>query len=204
MRFLHRWNGAILFRGVLQIRSVNELAPAAEHVPNVIVFADGPMESDHWAYAPDAHGEAIFGRWTGTLFEPLHDDFESWLSATIQILDNNIRDPEARFKTRLEADPNSGFLLLQLAERLLTNGKTDAAIERLRQATAAHPSMMGAWERLGTALLSSDQGQARWALLKAFRGARLPQVIPTVFQPSSNLVTTLASLFPKGDAAWER
>jgi len=204
MRFLHRWNGAVLFRGVLQIRSVNELAPAAEHVANVIVFADGPMEADHWAYAPDTHGEAVFGRWNGTLFEPLHDDFESWLSATIQILDNNIRDPEARFKTRLEADPNSGFLLLQLAERLLANGKTDAAVERLRQATAAHPGMMGAWERLGIALLNSDQGQARWALLKAFRGARLPQTVPTVFQPSSDLIKTLSSLFPKGDDAWER
>ena len=28
LRFLHRWNGAVLFRGVLQIRSVTELAPA--------------------------------------------------------------------------------------------------------------------------------------------------------------------------------
>ncbi|MEC9388863.1 MAG: HEAT repeat domain-containing protein [Myxococcota bacterium] len=204
MRFLHRWNGAVLFRGVLQIRSVNELASAAEHVPDVIVFADGPLETDHWAYAPDAHGDAVFGRWTGELFEPLHEDFQSWLAATIQILDNNIRDPEARFQTRLDADPNSGFLLLQLAERLLTNGKTDAAIERLRQATAAHPGMMGAWERLGVALLNSDQGQARWALLKAFRGARLPQSVPTVFQPSAALVTTLAGLFPKGDDAWER
>jgi tetratricopeptide (TPR) repeat protein len=204
MRFLHRWNGAVLFRGVLQIRSVSELAPAAEHVPDVVVFADGPLETDHWAYAPDAGGDAIFGRWTGTLFEPLHEDFESWLAATIQILDNNIRDPEARFQTRLETDPNSGFLLLQLAERLLANGKTDAAVERLRQATAAHPGMMGAWERLGNALLPTDQGQARWALLKAFRGARMPQNVPTVFQPTPALVTTLAGLFPKADDAWER
>jgi tetratricopeptide (TPR) repeat protein/HEAT repeat protein len=204
MRFLHRWNGAVLFRGVLQIRSVSDLAPAAEHVPGVIVFADGPMETDRWAYAPDAGGDAIFGRWTGELFQPLHEDFESWLTATIHILDNNIRDPEARFQTRLEADPNSGFLLLQLAERLLANGKTEAAIERLRQATAAHPAMMGAWERLGLALMNSDQGQARWALLKAFRGARMPQTVPTVFQPSPGLVNALAGLFPKGDDAWER
>ena len=204
LRFLHRWNGAILFRGVLQIRSVNELAPAAEHVPNVVVFADGPLSDDHWAYAPDEEGGAVFGRWTGTHFEPLHDRFEDWLSATIHILDNNIQDPEQRFLARFEADPHSGFLLLQSAEHLLAQGKTEAAVERLREATAAHPGMVGGWDRLGHALLNQDPGQARWALLKAFRGTRLPQTVPTIYQPTATLVQTLSSLFPKGDDALER
>jgi len=204
LRFLHRWNGAVLFRGVLQIRSVSELAVAAEHVPDVVVFADGPLETDHWAYAPDDNDGAVFGRWTGTKFEPLHECFEAWLAATIHILDNNLRDPDQRFQARLECDPESGFLLLQLAEQLLERGETDTAIERLRQATAAHPGMVGGWERLGTAMLHTDPGQARWALLKAFRGTRLPQTVPTVFQPTASMVQTLARLFPKGDDGLER
>jgi hypothetical protein len=100
LRFLHRWNGAVLYRGVLQIRSVSDLAPAADHVPNVVVFADGPTEADHWAYAPNEHGDSVFGRWTGRHFEPLHEGFESWLAATIHILDNNIREPGLAFEDR--------------------------------------------------------------------------------------------------------
>jgi tetratricopeptide (TPR) repeat protein/HEAT repeat protein len=204
LRFLNRWNGAVLYRGVLQIRSVSDLAPAAEHVPNVVVFADGPLETDHWAYAPDESGNIAFGRWTERLFEPLHENFEAWLAATIQILDNNIQEPRLRLQARIETDPNCGYLLLQHAEHLLTTGDTPAAIDRLRQATAAHPGMIGAWERLGRAMLATDAGQARWALLKALRGARTPQKVPTVFQPSAALIQTLSTLFPKGDDAWER
>ena len=127
LRFLHRWNGAVLYRGVLQIRSVSDLAPAAEHVPNVIVFADGPTEADHWAYAPNEHGDAVFGRWTGRNFEPLHERFEAWLAATIQILDNNIREPEQQFEARLENDPDCGYLLLRRAEQLIEAGNTEGA-----------------------------------------------------------------------------
>ena len=204
LRFLHRWNGAVLYRGVLQIRSVSDLAPAADHVPSVVVFADGPTESDHWAYAPNEHGDAVFGRWTGRHFEPLHEGFEIWLSATIRILDNNIREPGLQFETRLEIDPDSGYLLLQSAEQMMEKGRVEEAGELLRRATAAHPGLVGAWERLGHTLLRTDQGQARWALLKAFRGVRLPETIPTVYAPAANLIQTLAGLFPNGDDGWER
>jgi HEAT repeat protein len=204
LRFLHRWNGAALFRGVLQIRSVSELAPAASHVPAVVVFADGPLESDHWAYAPDGQNGHTFGRWTGTQFEALHEGFETWLAATIHILDKNIRDPKLRFEARIQVDPASGFLLLESAEQLMKQGDTTLALQQLRQATAAHPEMAGGWEKLGHALLKTDPGQARWALLKAFRGARLPQTVPTKHQPTAQLVSTLASLFPKADDGLER
>ena len=204
LRFLHRWNGAVLFRGVLQIRSVSDLAPAAEHVPNVVVFADGPLEDDHWAYAPDETDTTVFGRWTGHHFEPLHDSFEAWLEATIHILDNNIRDPEQRFQARINIDPESGFLLLQSADKAMKSGDIDSALNLLRQATAAHPSLVGGWERLGKAMLTTDPGQARWALLKAFRSTRLPQTVPTVYQPTAEMVNILATLFPEGDDAWER
>ena len=69
LRFLHRWNGAVLFRGVLQIRTVADLASAADNARNVIVFADGPTETDRWAYAPNGIGDAVFGQWDGSLVE---------------------------------------------------------------------------------------------------------------------------------------
>ena len=204
LRFLHRWNGAILFRGVLQIRSVSELAPASEHAQTVVVFADGPLEADHWAYAPSAEGEPVFGRWTGTTFEPLHTSFEAWLAATIHILDNNIREPGARFAARAEVDPESSFLLIRRGDAAMEAGDVDTAITLFRSATTNHPGLVGAWQRLGSASLRSDPGQARWALLKALRGTRLPQRVPTATQPTSALITTLASLFPPADDAWER
>ena len=204
LRFLHRWNGAVLFRGVLQIRSVSELAPAAEYAQSVVVFADGPLDTDHWAYAPSSEGEAIFGRWTGSTFQPLHTSFESWLAATIHILDNNIRDPAARFQARAEVDPDSSFLLMQRGDDALEAGDMTQAIALFRQATTNHPGLVGAWQRLGIASLKTDPGQARWALLKALRGTRLPQKVPTVTQPTAALINTLANLFPAGDDAWER
>ena len=204
MRFLHRWNGAILYRGVLQIRSVNELAPAADHLPNIVVFADGPTETDHWAYAPNEHEGAVFGRWTGRHFEPLHENFEAWLRATIYILDNNIRDPNQQFEARIESDPDCGYLLLQQAERLMEVNQKGAASELLRRATAANPGLVGAWNRLGQSLISTDPGQARWALLKAFRGIRLPESIPTIYTPTASLISDLAKLFPARDDGWER
>ena len=204
LRFLHRWNGAVLFRGVLQIRSVSELAPASEQAASIVVFADGPLESDHWAYAPTGDGDTVFGRWTGQFFEPLHGSFEAWLDATIHILDNNIRDPQARFEARLRADPSSGYLLMRQGEQARRAGHTEGAINLLRQATTNNPNLVDAWQRLGSASLNVDPGQARWALLKALRGTRLPQQVPTETQPCADLIATMSALFPPGDDAWER
>ncbi|MGB0639165.1 MAG: HEAT repeat domain-containing protein [Myxococcota bacterium] len=204
LRFLHRWNGAVLFRGVLRIRSVADLAPAAQHTPSIVVFADGPTETDHWAYTPDDQGDAIFGRWTGTHFEALHDRFEAWLAGTIHILDNNIREPQMQLDARLEIDPSSGFLLMKHAEKVLADGDPAGATEILKRATAAHPGLVGAWERLGHALVSQDPSQARWAFLKAMRGIRFPSQIPTHHGATPAIIEALGKLFPKGDDAWER
>jgi len=78
MRFLERWNGAILFRGALRIRSATEMASAAESVPGVIVFADGPGKDDRWAFAPSSPDgrQTVFGRWADDTFHPLHERFE--------------------------------------------------------------------------------------------------------------------------------
>jgi tetratricopeptide (TPR) repeat protein len=204
LRFLHRWNGAVLFRGVLQIRTVSELAPAAEHTPQVIVFADGPTEADRWAYAPGIDGNAVFGRWDGTRFCPLHERFDRWLAATIQILDDNIRDPQQMLDTRLDLDRDCGFLLLAKAEQLLAAGDPDAARDMLRRATANDPGLVRAWERLGDCLMGESADQARFAYLKAFRAIRLPVGLPTTHTANPGLISTLARLFPPADPGWER
>jgi tetratricopeptide (TPR) repeat protein len=204
LRFLHRWNGAVLFRGVLQIRTVANLAPAAENARNVIVFADGPTETDRWAFAPNAQGEALFGQWNDGRFMPLHDSFARWLDGTIRILDDNIRDPAEQIDARLKADPNCGYLLLAKAERVLAQGDPDTASELLRKATANHPSLAAAWERLGDTLMGADTEQARWCYLKALRAVRFPAPYPTAHVSTPALIGTLSRLFEAADPAWER
>ncbi len=204
LRFLERWNGAVLFRGVLQIRTVTDLAPAAEHAPQVIVFADGPTEADRWAYAPSVGGNAVFGRWDGTRFSPLHERFDRWLAATIQILDDNVRDPEQQLEIRLDLDRDCGFLLLAKAEQILAGGDPESARDLLRRATAHDPGLVRAWERLGDCLMGENGDQARFAYLKALRAIRLPVDLPTTHTPNPGLISTLARLFPPGDPGWER
>jgi tetratricopeptide (TPR) repeat protein len=204
LRFLHRWNGAVLFRGVLQIRTVADLASAADNARSVIVFADGPSTTERWAYAPNGQGNAMFGRWDGSRFTPLHERFDRWLDGTIRILDNDIRGESDRLDARLEADPDCGFLLLAKAEAVLANGDPETARDLLRRATANDPGLVPAWERLGDTLMGEDTEQARWSYLKALRAIRLPAPFPTIHGPSPALITTLGRLFPPGDPAWER
>jgi len=204
LRFLHRWNGAVLFRGVLQIRTVSDLAPAAEHTPQVIVFADGPTEADRWAYAPGVGGNPVFGRWDGERFCALHERFDRWLAATIQILDENVRDLDQQLEIRLDLDRDCGFLLLAKAEQMLAQGNPEAARDLLRRATANDPGLVRAWERLGDCLMGGNGDQARFAYLKALRAIRLPVDLPTTHTANPSLISTLARLFPPADPGWER
>ena len=202
-RFLQRWNGAILFRGALRIRSAPDLASASERARNVVVFADGPLETDRWAFAPGA-GHAVFGRWDDNGFEPLHESFEKWLEATIRILDETAREPEQRLKIRLEVDPECGFLMFKEAKRVLAAGDPDQAHTLLRKATVADSALVGAWQALGDTLLGEDSQAAQWAYLKAFRTVRLPATVQLADPVGPGLLRTMARLFPAGDDGWER
>ena len=209
--FLERWNGAVLFRGALRIRAASDLAPAAKHARRVIVFADGPADTDHWAFAPDGQGGTLFGSWRAPLddneigaFVPMHDRFERWLTATLRILDEGIFDEEGRLAARLDTDPDSGSLLLQQADVVLAAGDPDTAAELLHRATATDPGLVPAWERLGDVMRGEDDQQARFAYLKAFRSVRLPAPWPATEATGAALVRTLERLFPAGDDGWER
>ncbi len=208
--FLERWNGAVLFRGALRIRSATDLAPAARHAPRVVVFADGPGGHDHWAFAPDGQGGTVFGRWTPGdgedtgAFLPLHERFERWLMATVRILDEDVRTPDARLATRLESDPDCGHLLLLAADKVLASGDPDAARDLLRKATASDPGLVTAWARLGDVLRGDDDQGARFAYIKALRATRLPAPWPGEGVPGADLVRALSRRFPDGDDGWER
>lgn len=208
--FLERWNGAVLFRGALRIRPAAALAPAAERARRVVVFADGPAADDRWAFAPGEQGGTLFGRWNPAdgeargWFEPLHDRFERWLSATIRILDEDVRQPDARLHTRLETDPLSGHLLLLQADAVLSQGDPDGALALLHKATAADPGRVAGWVRLGEVQLGADDSAARFAFLKALRATRLPAPWPAADAAGAGLIRTLERLFPPGDDGWER
>ncbi len=201
--FLGRWNGAALFRGVLRVRAVADLAPARPDAAEVILFADGPKDDDRWGFAPVADGHH-FGRWDGERLQPMHESFPAWLDATARLLDGDIRDDDAQLDARLGADPDGGLLLWHKGERLLAAGDGDAATVALRRAAALAPELATVWMRLGEALLSSDRSAALHALLTALRATRLPAPYPGAPRVDASLIQTLERCFPAGDAGWER
>jgi tetratricopeptide (TPR) repeat protein len=201
--FLARWNGAALFRGALRIRGAADLAPPNADHPDVILFADGPRDEDRWAFAATEYGHH-FGRWTGTQLEPLHEHFNRWLLAQTRILDENVREAADQLAVRLEVDPNCGLLWHRLGEARMEEGDAEGATAAFRRASALDPDHPGAWQRLGEALLASDENQARGAFLMAWRAARFPLPYPGAPAPTAELVRLLEVRFPAGDEGWER
>ncbi len=206
--FLERWNGAVLFRGVLRLRSTAELAPASQAHPEVVLFADGPKEGDRWAYVKTDSGH-VFGRWhededgQGTL-EPLYLTYHRWLMGMLQILEQNPRTEELREELRLTCDPQNPFLLLRRAEGLIAAGDPEKATACLRQATVSDPALLPAWQRLGDVLAGMDPGGARFAYIKALRAIRLPVPYPGAPTADPDLIHSLAGLFERDDPGWER
>jgi HEAT repeat protein/tetratricopeptide (TPR) repeat protein len=211
--FFERWNGATLFRGALRVRSASELAPASVDAPSVVIFADGPRPGDQWAFTLDAQGGAAFGRWRGPSedgrdpgsFTPLHERFDRWLAATIRILDENLRDPDAQLSARLDADPACGYLLWAEARRVLAAGETEQALRLLERATGATPELIPAWELLGQVQHErGDDPAARFSFLHALRAVRLPAPWPSDDAVGPDLIQRLDDMMPEGDVGWER
>ena len=201
--FLLRWNGAVLFRGVLRVRAVVDIAPASHEAPSVWLFADGPKPEDQWGYAAVDDGWH-FGRWDGTRLTALHEHFGRWLTATARILDEDRREGVAQTEARLEADPECGLLLFQRGEHLLAEGDAAGALAAYRSATAACPGHAAAWQRMGEALLATDHAQARHALIMALRSTTFPLPYPGAPAMDASTLRVMESLFPAGDVGWER
>ncbi len=206
--FLERWNGAVLFRGVLRLRSAAELAPAHERYPQVVLFADGPRKGDLWAYVPTDVGH-VFGRWQrdeagDPSLKPMYLTYHRWLMGILQVLEVAPKTEEHRQQLRLACDPKNPFLLLRRAEQIIAAGDPEKAAACLRQATVADPALLPAWQRLGDVLVSRDPGEARFAYLKALRAIRLPLPYPGARTADPDLISSLQALFDPQDAAWER
>ncbi|MCB9759839.1 MAG: HEAT repeat domain-containing protein [Alphaproteobacteria bacterium] len=202
--FLRRWNGGSLFRGALCLRGTSELAAPADELPGLVAFADVPG-GRQWVYGPDGLGAWIFGELVEGRLAPQHDRFDRWLNGTLRLFDEDIRDADKELDARLDVDPMSGHLLLSDGERALAQGDPDRAARCFNQATAADPGLIRAWQRLGEVFLSEqDRSQARFALLKALRGSRLPLPYPGAVAIEAGALRTLERLFEPTDAAWER
>ena len=206
--FLTRWNGAVLFRGVLRLRSSAELAPAHQDHPNVVLFADGPKEGDRWAYVKTDAGH-VFGRWheneEGAFeLDPQYLTYHRWLMGMLQILEQAPKTDAQREELRLTCDPQNPFLLLRRAEGLIANGDPEKATACLRQATVSDPALLPAWHRLGDVLAGQDPGEARFAYIKALRAVRLPVPYPGAPTADPDLIGSLEGLFDATDAGWER
>ena len=200
--FLLRWNGAVLFRGVLRVRAVVDIASASHDAPNVWLFADGPKD-EQWGYAA-VSGGWHFGRWDGKRLTALHEHFGRWLHAQARILDEDRREGLSQIEMRLETDPECGLLHFQRGEYLLGEGDAGGALGAFRRATALAPDHATAWQRMGEALLATDHAAARHALIMALRSTTLPLPYSGAPAMDASTLRVMESLFPADDVGWER
>lgn len=200
--FLLRWNGAVLFRGVLRVRAVVDIAQASHDASNVWLFADGPKD-ELWGYAA-VSGGWHFGRWDGKRLTAMHEHFGRWLHAQARILDEDRREGLPQIDMRLETDPECGLLHFQRGEHLLAEGDAAGALGAFRRATALSPDHAAAWQRTGEALLATDHAAARHAFIMALRSTTLPLPYPGAPAMDASTLRVMESLFPADDVGWER
>lgn len=207
--FLARWDGGVLFRGAIAIRSAADLAAATEEAPQIVIFADGPL--GQWAYWSDGIAGPLFGQWEPPSaaaphgrFTPLHGRFDRWLHATIRILDEDIRRPLDRLRARLDADPRSPWLLVEEARLLIAEGDTDAAVSRLTEAVQAPEVPAAVWAERCRLLQSLDHSDAVAAILDGLRVASCPGLWPGCPSVTAAVVEHAVSSLPLDDTALER
>ena len=57
--FYLQHNGGSLFRGLLLIRPVEQLASASEDYAQVVLFAEGPRKAEQWAFVRTERGLSL-------------------------------------------------------------------------------------------------------------------------------------------------
>ena len=207
--FLARWDGGVLFRGALALRSAADLASATETATEVVVFADGPL--GQWAYWSDGESEPLFGRWESPdatapegRFTPLHGRFDRWLHATIRILDEDIRTPLERVRARLDADPQSPWLLVAEAQLLAQQGEAAGAASRLESAVAGEDVPAPVWAARSQLLHELAHGDQVAAILDGLRVAACPGPWPGSPGVTASVIQAAVEGLPLDDTALER
>jgi len=216
--FLRRWNGAFLFRGALRIRSASELSRVGEGKEEMVAFADGPG-ARVWVYAPDgfggwafgeyitAHKQALLTKTRGSSavskLVPLHDRFQRWLDASLQMMEMDAFSKEREISIREKCDPMSAYLQLARGEEHLSLGETDRALEMFIKATETDPSLARGWQNLGNLQREEDINKSKLSLVKALRATKVPLPYTGAGFLTPDVFTSLGELFEVGDEAWK-
>jgi len=201
-RFLALHNGALLFRGALQLRSTAEITPASAAARGVVLFADAAGET-RWAFGARPGGRHVFGTWDGVRLCAIYTTFVGWLTGEIQVLEARVPGADDRDQIRLEAAPDDPMLLARIGAAALRRGRPEEAEEVLALATQVDPGDARAWQLLGDALAIRDRPAARRAWLEAFRRTRTPLPWPGAPCLDADALRALSVVFPAPEA-WER
>jgi len=200
--FLTRHNGASLLRGALRIRSAADMAIASEQVPRVFLFGE-TQDNDHWAWSRDDEGIFAFGVWDGACLHAQHSTFAGWLAGTIAVTETRVSREEDQAALRFDADSEDIYQLLHAGERYLRKGQPTAAASFFRKATAFSGRHVGAWQRLGDALIANDRSAARQAWLNSLRNTTLPLPWPGAPCLEPHVLRSLRAAFSDSES-WER
>lgn len=201
--FLSRYNGAILFRGGLRIRSTSEVARAAQDHPEVLLFADEPTAGVLWAWASDGQGGHVFGTWADEALVAQHHCFAEWLAGSVAVMEAKARSPRERQAVRLEATPDDPYQQVLAGEDALLRGLPQEAEAFFQAALARNPNLVGSWQFLGDTLILRDRAAARRAWMEAFRRSRLPSPWAGAPLIAAETLHALGRSAPTG-TAWEQ
>lgn len=197
-RFYSQWNGAILFRGELIIRSASELAPVSQELLHLIVFADEPNKERIWAFAPEGAG-FVFGVWTGEQFIPCHGQFEEWLYATLSVFDGQLENLSDDLDFRGQLLPNNPYLQTRKIDAFLQQGQLKEAC-----ALAADIGEQTNWGHMlllhGSLLYSLGLPGPELAYAKGLSRLTLPCAHPSQL-PSTEMLYPLQSILTQEHGA---
>ena len=180
-QFLLMHNGAVLFDGDLCIRSLSALSVAAADHPEVVCFAqmnvmvnplnqDG-VETEHWAYIIDGHGQGCYGLWEKGSFTPLYRDFQDWLLSNIQLLVDGTF-PSAFQKRKMLAN-NSVFFEATHLETWIAAGQFERAATVLGELIQELPTPKY-WMDYALCLQSIKRPGWETALVESVRALHFP------------------------------
>ena len=180
-QFLLIHNGAVLFDGDLCIRSLSALSVAAANHPEVVCFAqmnvmvdplnpDG-VQTEHWAYIIDVHGQGCYGLWEKGTFTPLYRDFQDWLLSNIQLLVDGTF-PSAFQKRKMLAN-NPIFFEATHIEQWIATGQFQRAATVLGELIQELPTPRY-WMDYAVCLQSIAKPGWESALLESIRSLHFP------------------------------